>query len=141
MEKKWLGVDLGEKRIGLAVSDKLGMLAHPLRTLAFTTFANLVHDLICIIKEEQIYGLVVGVPYTMKGTLSKKTEEILTITDKIKKQIPVPVELIDERLTTRMAEASLHAVGKKTGKNRNKIDQIAAVHLLQNFLDSHKRKT
>ncbi len=140
MANKWLGIDLGDKRIGLAVSDALGMLAHPFRTLFFSKPVILIKELKQIITDEDIYGLVVGIPYTMKGTYSEKTKQVLEMVDFIKEQLSLPVMMIDERLTTKMAETSLHAVGKKSGKNRDIIDQIAAVHILQTYLDSQQRE-
>ncbi|MBN2423894.1 MAG: Holliday junction resolvase RuvX [Calditrichaceae bacterium] len=139
MKQKYLGIDLGEKRIGLAVSDELGMLAHPLQTLVFTNIDKLVSDLRKIIDDHNISGMVIGIPYTMKGLHSKKTAEILTQVDELKGKISVPVFTIDERLTTKMAQDALHAAGKKTGKSRSIIDQVAAVYILQSFLDSQKR--
>lgn len=139
MKQKYLGIDLGEKRIGLAVSDELGMLAHPLQTLIFTNIDKLVTDLRKIIEDYNISGMVIGIPYTMKGLHSKKTTEVLNHVGELKEKISVPVFTIDERLTTKMAHDALHAGGKKTGKNRNIIDQIAAVYILQSFLDSQKR--
>ena len=128
-------MDIGERRVGLAVSDELGMLAHPFQTVQWNGLNNFVVTLKQIIADEKIAKLVVGIPYNLNGSLSKKTEEIKKISDQIRDQLDIEVIEIDERLTTKMAEQALHAVGKKPSKNRNKIDQVAAVYILQSYLD------
>jgi len=133
---KILALDIGEKRVGLAISDELGIYAHPFETLFFTGIKNLIASLKEIIDSKKITEIVIGIPYTLKGTLSKKTEEILKIKKNISTEINIPIKEIDERLTTKMAEQTLQIVGKKPSKNRNIIDQIAAVHILQTYLDS-----
>lgn len=132
---KVLALDIGEKRIGLAISDALGMLAHPYSTLNWRGINRLIQELQEIIHDEGIEKIIVGMPYTLKGTSSKKTEEIKKISDLLKEQLQLPVIEQDERLTTKMASDALQAVGKKPSKHRNKIDQIAAVYILQSYLD------
>lgn len=131
-----LALDIGEKRIGLSISDEMGMFAHPFQTLIFKGISNLVDSLKKIIESEKISELVIGIPYTLKGTLSNKTEEVLKIKQYISEEIMLPIHEVDERLTTKMAEKTLQNVGKKPSKNRDIIDQIAAVHILQSYLDS-----
>jgi len=135
---KILALDLGEKRIGLALSDALLMFAHPLKTLEWRGFKTFLKDLKEIISENNVSTVVVGMPYTMKGTYSKKTEETAKISNKLKENLDIEVVEADERLTTKMAEQALHASGRKPGKERNRIDQIAAVFILQSYLDGLK---
>jgi putative Holliday junction resolvase len=135
MGHKILAADIGERRIGLAISDELGMLAHPYQTLIWNGLKQFIVEIKQIITNEDIIKLVIGMPYTLKGELSEKTEEIKEICTEIRKQINIEVVEIDERLTTKMAERAFHAVGKKPSKNREKIDQIAAVFILQSYLD------
>lgn len=135
MQKKILAVDIGERRVGLALSDELGMLAHPFKTLPWSGLANFITLINQIINSENIDKLVIGIPYTLNGGLSEKTKEIKELADQIRNQINVEVIEIDERLTTKMAMQALHAVGKKPSKNRNTIDQVAAVYILQSYLD------
>ena len=136
--KKIIGLDMGERRIGVAISDGLGMLAHPLVTLKWEGIKKFIDDLKKIIKEYDVNKLVVGIPYTMKGTFSRKTDEIMEIVLKIRTSLEIEVIEMDERLTTKMAENALHTMGKKPSRNRNKIDQIAAVYILQTYLDKIK---
>lgn len=135
IQKKVLALDIGERRVGLAVSDELGMLAHPFRTLKWEGQKNFINTIKQIIEEEHIAKLVIGIPYNLNGSMSKKTEEIKKISDQIQDQLFIEVIEIDERLTTKMAKQVLHAVGKKPSKNRDKIDQVAAVYILQSYLD------
>ena len=135
MRQKILAADIGERRVGLAISDELGMLAHPFKTLKWNGLNSFISDIKIIIDNENIIKLIIGIPYTLKGGISKKTEEIKEIYSEVNKHINIEVIEIDERLTTKMAERALHAVGKKPSKNRNKIDQVAAVYILQSYLD------
>ncbi len=130
-----LALDIGEKRIGLAISDKMGLLAHPIKTLKWENKEKLVSDLEQIIREKNIIELVIGMPYNMKGFYSKKTEEIQEIKKFLASILKISIVEEDERLTTKMAERTLHDLGKKPSRNRDKIDQIAAMHILQSYLD------
>ncbi len=135
MKDKILAIDVGQKRIGVAISDALGMLAHPYKTIRWRTVKALIYELKEIIEQEKIVSIIVGMPYTLKGGHSKKTEEVHVIAEALKDALPVPVLVQDERLTTKMAEDALRSVGKKPSRERQQIDQIAAVYILQSYLD------
>ena len=137
--EKIIALDIGEKRIGVAISDSLGMLAHPLMTLKWQGLDRLITDMKKLADENETTTFVVGVPYTMRGAESKKTKEIKAVIDELKKQSEWTIVEADERLTTRMAHQTLHNVGKKPSKHRDKIDQIAAVHILQTYLDGQSK--
>ena len=111
MNKK-IALDIGQKRIGIANSDGLGMLAHPYKTLKWQGMEPLVQQLNGIIAEENIDTVIVGLPVTLKGKNSKKTIEIQEMVADLKNMLSVDVQTIDERLTTKMAEQALQAVGK-----------------------------
>ncbi|MGD9899047.1 MAG: Holliday junction resolvase RuvX [Calditrichaceae bacterium] len=136
--KKILGLDLGERRVGVAISDGLGMFAHPLMTLQWQGVQHLASEIKKIISEQNVDRIVIGIPFTMKGTASKKTSEITEIADQLSTLLSVEIIRVDERLTTQMAHQTLHAVGKKPSRNKEKVDQIAAVFILQTFLDKNK---
>ena len=131
-----MALDIGEKRIGLSISDEMGMYAHPYQTLIFQGINSLLEELKSIIESKKISELVIGIPYTLKGTKSEKTEEVLKIKHLIADKLNLPIHEVDERLTTKLAEQTLQNIGKKPSKNRDIIDQIAAVHILQTYLDS-----
>ncbi len=131
-----MALDIGSVRIGVSVSDGLGMLAHPLTTLKMGRRDTLpIGAIQSLIHERNVRRLIVGMPYTMKGTDSIQTEKIKEYVLELEKALSIPVETIDERLTTKMATEQLRAVGKKGSKNRNIIDQVAAVNILQLYLD------
>jgi putative Holliday junction resolvase len=135
MIQKIIALDIGSVRIGVSISDGLGLFAHPLKTLKWKNTNNLIDDLKKIIVEKEINTIVVGVPYTLKGTLSEQTKTVLGIIEQLQKGLDIQIETIDERLTTKMAETILKCSGKKASKNRHIIDQIAAVNILQTYLD------
>ena len=135
-----LAIDLGEKRIGFALSDPLGIIAQPLCTIEWKGIDNLVKVLQDYITEYKINDMVIGIPYTLKGKLSDKTKEVLDIKTKLEKKLNIKINEEDERLTTKMANASLVAMGKSPSKSRNKIDQLAAVFILQSYIERIKNK-
>jgi putative Holliday junction resolvase len=137
-----LALDLGEKRIGIAISDPTQTIAQPFKTIPFKTIKLLISVLTELIENNNIELIVVGIPLTMKGGFSAKTNEVTYIFEKLKSQISTSMLLFDERLTTALAHKTMHQLEKKPSKERDKIDQLAAVHLLQNYLDteSNKRK-
>jgi putative Holliday junction resolvase len=132
---KVLAIDIGSVRVGVAISDGLGLLAHPLLTLNWQGKKKLSEDLKEIIHTNNVKVLVVGVPYTMKGTESIQTKNVFEIIDFLQKNLDITIEKIDERLTTKLAENMLKSVNRKTSKSRDIIDQISAINILQTYLD------
>jgi putative Holliday junction resolvase len=132
-----LSLDLGTKRVGVAISDSLGMLAHPYDTWDWKGIESLIEQINLTIEKEQVKKLVVGVPWTLKGTASVKTGEVLEIIEKLESSFDIPVQKVDERLTSKMAQDSLKMMGKKPSRNKPKIDQLSAVIILQSYLDQH----
>lgn len=132
-----LGIDHGDARIGLALSDELGMLAHPLETLdgrdKFKATARKLADLIALKKIERI---VIGLPRNMNGTYGPAADKIRDFTEKLKPLIAIPIILWDERMTTQQAQRNLHEAGRTVKNSRQIIDQAAAVIILQSYLDS-----
>lgn len=137
---KKIALDIGSVRIGVAISDALGFLAHPYCTLKWKSIEKLIKNVQKIIEDEQIDTLIVGLPYTLKGTKSEQTKNIIKIIEQLREHISIPIETIDERLTTKLAETMLQQSGKQASKNRDIIDQIAAVNILQTYLDKVRNK-
>jgi len=135
MHPKILALDIGSVRVGVAISDGLRMLAHPLTTLKWKNEEQFIEEINKLVVENSSDTLVVGVPYTLKGTNSEQTKKVLKLIELIKQSLKIKVEPIDERLTTKMAENMLKDVNKKASKNRHIIDQLAAVNILQTYLD------
>jgi putative Holliday junction resolvase len=131
-----LGIDFGRARIGLAISDELRLLAHPLETLPGNK--DTAKKIAEIIRERKIDKIVVGVPRHMSGEIGEAAKEALEFANKLRAQVPCPVETWDERLTTVAAERALRGAGKKSRKTRNIIDQVAAQMILQGYLDRER---
>jgi putative Holliday junction resolvase len=128
-----LGLDFGRARIGVAISDELQMLAHPLETIpANEEPASRVAE---IVREKQVDHVVAGIPRQMNGQIGTAATEVLEFVDKLRAILPCPVVTWDERLTTVAAHRALRDAGKKTRDTRGYVDQVAAQMILQTYLD------
>ena len=130
-----LGIDFGSSRIGIAISDDLGMLAHPLETILNNS--AFLPRLQKIVFEKGVSGIVVGIPRNMDGSYGPAAEKAKLFLSQLKSEFP-DLRLIawDERLTTVEAQRLLHAAGRDVKKSRPVIDQVAAQVLLQSYLES-----
>ncbi len=134
---KSLGIDHGEARIGIAISDDLGMLAHPLETIAVKEVADPVARIAQIAEREKIGTLVLGLPRNMDGTYGPAAEKVRAFGEKLRAAMPAcTVKMWDERLTSVAAQRALHEGGKNVKQSRAVIDQVAAQLILQGWLDS-----
>lgn len=135
MEKRILGIDLGKKRVGLAVTDPLNIISQPFKTLEYKSKKKIVEDLKEIITEKNIGTLVFGLPTTLAGTDSVKTIETKKLVEFIQSQLPDDLIIVfeDEALTTVEAHEILHQMGKRPSKNRDIVDQIAAQCILSAY--------
>ena len=131
-----LGLDFGERRIGLALSDPLGIIAKPLTIIDRKKTADHISRILEIVSEKKITSIVVGLPLTLKGDYSKQTEIVLTFIDQLKSDLQIPVVAIDERLSSVAAEKSLHLQAVKIGHEKGRVDETAAAIFLQEYLDS-----
>ena len=131
-----LGIDLGDARIGLAISDELGMLAHPLETIRLKEIKD-PHDHIArIIVRDGVTAVILGLPRNMDGTYGPAAAKARAFADVLRTRINCPVHFWDERLTTVAAQRALHDAGRNTKQSRAVIDQVAAQLILQGYLDS-----
>ena len=139
----WLGVDVGTVRIGVARTDPRGVLAVPVETVPrdrkrSTDFARLG----ALIEQYEAVGVVVGMPVTLSGAHGPSAKAVTAFVEKLRVRIaPIPVVSADERLTTAAAMRILSANGVRARAGRAVIDQIAAVQILQGWLDSHSHST
>lgn len=131
-----LGIDFGRARIGLAISDELRLLAHPLETIPANK--NTMGKIVDIVRDRKIDKLVVGIPRHMSGEIGKAANEALEFAAKLRSQLPCAVETWDERLTTVAANRALSDAGKKTRQTRGFVDQVAAQMILQSYLDRER---
>ena len=131
-----LGIDLGEARIGLAISDELGMLAHPLETIHLKEVADPVARIAAIVARDKVYMIVLGMPRNMDGTYGPAAEKVRAFAERLRSACACEVKLWDERLTSVAAQRSLHEAGRNVKQSRAVIDQVAAQMILQGWLDS-----
>ncbi|HNS74359.1 MAG TPA: Holliday junction resolvase RuvX [bacterium] len=130
-----LGIDYGEKRFGLAVSDPMQTIAFPLITLFRKGQGFPVEQIISSVQEQAAVALVVSLPLHMNGSLGDKAEAAQAFAALLAEAAAIPVFTQDERWTTASAHKSLHERGQQPSRQRDKIDQIAAAFMLQAFLD------
>jgi putative Holliday junction resolvase len=130
-----LGIDFGASRIGVAISDELAMLAHPLETIPNDSL--FIPKLKKIVLERGVSTIVVGIPRNMDGSFGPAADKANLFYTQLKSEFPT-LQLItwDERMTTQEAQRLLHAAGRDVKKSRPVIDQVAAQVLLQSYLDS-----
>ncbi len=131
-----LGVDYGRARIGVAVSDELGMLAHPVETVPGAHIDAAAKRVAAIAREKAVAKVVLGMPRHMNGDAGAAAEEAKVFGDKLRPLLKCPLVLWDERLTTTAANRALRDAGQKTRHTRGIVDQVAAQMILQGYLDS-----
>lgn len=131
-----LALDIGSKRVGVAISDSLRKTARPLVVLARAEIRGDAPALRRIIDEHQVTEIVVGMPTTMRGERGESAREVEKVAQDLGKRLGVPVVTWDERLTTVLAEASMVRAGVRRGDRKKKVDMVAAALILQSYLDS-----
>lgn len=138
---RYLGIDFGEARIGLAVSDPEGRFALPLTTLTRQNDRAAARQIAEIARAEGVEGLVLGEPVGLDGTRGEAAERVRRFGKKLEAAAKLPVELIEEALTSVAAGERLREAGVDTRKDRARIDAVAAQILLQDALDRRARTT
>ncbi len=136
MVGRLLGVDHGDRRIGLALSDPIPMIASPLKTVTVNNNQEAIDSILGIVKEYEVVLVVIGLPIGMKGQETAQTNHVRKFADSIIKY-GIKVALQDERLTSVSAKRSLLEQQKKASKNKGLVDQTAAAILLQQYIDSN----
>lgn len=131
---KILAVDYGERRTGLAISDELGIAAHGLDTIEIDDESELSARIARIAEETGVEKIVIGLPLNMNGTESEKSRKVRKFGALLADELSLPVVFWDERLTSVQAHRVLKEMGKKTYKNKSRIDRISATLILQEFL-------
>ena len=133
-----MGIDLGDVRIGVAVADSLGMLAHPRETIRVGPKGEkaVVARVAEIVAAEKIGVIVVGLPRNMNGTEGPASAKARAFADRLRAATGCEVRLQDERLTTVAAQKAMHASGRNVKNSRSVIDQAAAQMILQTYLDA-----
>jgi putative holliday junction resolvase len=134
-----IGVDVGRVRVGVARSDRDGLLATPVATLA--RGAGTIGDLLALAAELEPVEIVVGLPLSLSGADTASTTDAREFAAELARAVAVPVRLVDERLSTVTAQRALRESGRRARGSRPVIDQVAAVIILQNALDSERSAT
>ncbi len=127
-----LALDFGRARIGVAISDELQLLAHPLETIPAERAASRVAE---IVRDKKVDHVVVGIPRQMNGQIGIAATETLQFVERLRANLPCAIVTWDERLTTVAAHRALRDAGKKTRQTRAYVDQVAAQMILQGYLD------
>ena len=134
--KRLLGLDVGDRRVGVAVSDAMGLTAQPVMTLVRSNRRQDTKSLLRIIRRYNCTEIVVGNPLYMSGDLSPQAAKAQAFGQMLREETGLPVHLWDERLTTTEAHRHLHASGVAGAEHRKVVDQVAAVLILQGYLDA-----
>ena len=133
-----MGLDIGDKRIGVALSDPLGILASPLTIIDRKENKLDIGAVIEIVSQQQVRKIIVGLPFSMDGSIGKQAEKTKAFIQELTNQTDVQVEYRDERLTTVSAKRLKREAGtKKTGK-KTRYDAMAAAIILQDYLDENR---
>jgi len=136
----FLGLDVGDRTIGVAVSDELGW-AHPLQTIRRKNLQADLDALAAIVEERSATRLVVGLPLNMDDTEGPRAAKTRRFADKLRERFSLPIVLWDERLTTWEAERLLREAGTRRRKRKEWVDALAAQLLLQSYLDAGAPET
>lgn len=134
--QRYLALDVGDKRIGVAISDALGLTAQALETYERKGINTDIQHFAQLYKEHQPVALVVGLPRNMNGTYGPQAEKVKSYACSLSAALDCPIIYYDERLTTVMAQRTLIQADISRKKRRGIVDRVAAVHILQGFLDA-----
>lgn len=135
-----LGLDIGSKRIGVAISDQTGLIAQALETIYSTSPERNVRRIVELISEHDVTEIVLGVPYNMDGSEGPQVQQIRNFKDLLSGNIDVPLHEWDERLSTVAAERILLEADMSRAKRRKVVDKVAATLILQGYLDRRRNE-
>ncbi|MBD2359847.1 Holliday junction resolvase RuvX [Anabaena minutissima FACHB-250] len=136
-----LGLDVGSKRIGIAGCDRTGLIATGITTLERKSFEQDVVQIRNLVHEREVQVLVVGLPYSMDGSIGFQARHVQKFANRLAKALQLPIEYVDERLTSFQAEQLLIAENRSPSRNKGLIDRKAASLILQQWLDSKRAIT
>ncbi|MCH8826894.1 MAG: Holliday junction resolvase RuvX [Chloroflexi bacterium] len=133
-----LALDVGDRRIGVAMSDPDGILASPLTTIERQAKDSSLEQILRIAEENDVAEIIVGIPYLMSGRVGPQARITMDYVDKLAQRTDLPIQRVDERLSSVQAERMLRQSGVRPSENKGKIDAAAAAILLQSYLDSNR---
>ncbi len=135
---RYLGLDLGTKTLGLAITDKLGIISSPYKVLRYNNIDELINELLIIINEEEVDELVLGLPKNMDNSMGFASERSLKFKELLETKTTKKIHLVDERLSTVEAEKFLISTDTSRMKRKKIIDAYAANVILDTYLKSKK---
>ena len=141
MAEKLMGIDYGEARTGVAVSDALGFLASGVGNIEERDINRLINKIAEKAVELNVTKIILGNPVNMNGTLGPKAEKVAKLAERLREKTGLTVVLFDERCTTMAAHSFLNETNTRGKKRKNVVDAVAATIILQDFLDSRKHRT
>ena len=133
-----LGLDLGTRRIGVALSDALRMTAQPLTVLDCDTLESDLEAVRRLVEQHDVRRMVVGLPLTLKGEYGPQTQRVRTFVSRLERMLAIPVALVDERFSTAQGERALLEMDVSRRKRKAIVDQVAAQLILQQYLDAQR---
>ena len=133
-----LGLDIGDRRIGVAMSDPLWLTAQPLTVLERRAPAEDVDAIRALVEAHGVARVIVGWPLTLRGEPGPQAKKVEAFVQELRGRLSIPIELLDERFTTLQGQRVLAEAGVSRRTRKQAIDQIAAQLILQHFLDSHR---
>lgn len=133
---KIMGIDLGSKKIGIAVSDEMRWTAQGIKVIKRIGINKDIEEIIKLVNEYDVGEIVVGLPINMNGTMGQQAEKVLNFIERLKAKITIPVNTWDERLSTVAVTRVLIEGNVKREKRKEVVDKMAAVYILQGYLDS-----
>src|SRR5256884_1522435 len=136
-----LAIDHGTKRMGIAISDELKMLAHPLEFIPTEPFGGFLGRLKELLRDKEVEMILVGIPRNMNGSYGPAALKVQEFVAVLKETVAVPIQTWDERLTSAQANRFLIEADVRRSKRKEKVDQTAAAILLQSYLDNLARGT
>ncbi len=136
-----LGLDVGDRRIGVAMSDPLGLTAQRLTVLTRTAAAADADAVGALVAAHGVARIVVGLPLTLRGERGIQAQKVTAFADLLRRRVPVPLVLVDERLTTVQGQRMLQHTRASRRTRKAAIDQIAAQLILQHYLDATRQTT
>ena len=138
MQERLMGLDYGDSRTGVAVSDLLGITAQGVESIKYTSEKQLIQRLGEIIQEYQVKKIVIGLPLNMNATSGQRVEKTKRFIEKLRQEFGLEVETIDERLTTVASHRTMTELGVNKNKKKNIVDMMSAVFILQMYMDKSK---
>lgn len=136
---RYLGLDLGSRTLGVAISDPTGLIASSYTIIRHNEeYDKLIDEVLGIVQEKKIDEIVLGLPKNMNNTIGPKGELSFQFKEKLEKEIKIPVHLMDERLTTKQANDLLLYNDTSRKKRKQVIDSVAATIILQSYLDKRR---